>query len=151
MRNLAILVALVAGCGSSKYVAISNGSDAGEVDAAQSVDVDLAQAPAPDLAWTDLAGGVDIAEEPKDFSTAPADMAQAPPPDMTCPYQIGSACTLNAQCACTTRNTCDGTGLFANGSYMHCCVYKDDPCVTSADCCQRPGVGSGFCAAGKCG
>jgi hypothetical protein len=98
-----------------------------------------------DLAWTDLAGGVDIAQAMDASNPVDDDMAQALL-DLSCAYSIGSSCSLNTQCACTTRQTCDITG----DSYPRCCVYMGDNCTSNAHCCKRPGVGNGFCVGSKC-
>ena len=140
------------GCGAADVALGMAAVDQAAVVDLASVDVvgaDLMSEPdlssAPDLAWTDLAGGVDIAQAPDLAQPAP-DLATLPP-DMACAYSIGTLCQLNTQCACTSRKTCDVTG----DSYVRCCVYKGDACASSADCCQRAGVGNGSCIAGKCG
>ena len=141
MRAICLAAMLWAGCKAEESITLDRR------DFAQAVADDPASP--IDLAWTDLAGGIDIAHAPDLREPAPADMAQ-PSADLSCGYSIGSPCTLNAQCACTKRNTCDYTGLYTGGSYQHCCVYMGDACSTSADCCQRPGVGTGVCSSGKC-
>lgn len=137
----AIVVAVmlvVVGCGGSEpAITILPRADmsTSAVDASDGVDQSLP----PDLAWTDLAGGVDIAAPVgPDMTFVPVDMA--------CGYVIGQSCTLNTQCACTKRGSCDITG----DSYLHCCVFKGDACTKNADCCQRTGAGTGFCNNGSC-
>lgn len=112
-------------------------------------------ATAADLAEHDaaLTSSHDLADPTASDLRGPADLAIAPAPDLSAPpdlapaYSIGSPCTLNVQCADTLRQTCDITG----DSYLRCCVYEGDPCTSNSDCCQRTGVGNGFCMSGVCG
>jgi len=144
----AVLVLAMGGCEGDAKITIQAKADLATEQRADDAGLSADMPQEPDLAWTDLAGGVDIAQAPRDM-TVPPDLRPLGP-DLACAYSIGSTCTTNVQCACTTRNTCDATGLFTGGSYQHCCVYKGDACATSADCCMRPGVGSGVCSASKC-
>ncbi len=98
MRNLAFVVLLV-GCGSHHAVVV----DAGELpDMAQLPTVDAAQ-PSPDMAWTDLAGGVDIAQVQPDLYVPPQpdDFAQSIPPDMTPPPDMAQ-CPFIPTCSAAT-------------------------------------------------
>ncbi len=141
MRKLVVAVVLVMGCGNSDAITVipkadlATSADGPNDDLTSAVDL---RTPS-DLAWTDLAGGVDIAEAP-DLRVAP--------PDMACAFQIGQSCNANTQCACTTRATCDITG----DSTTRCCLFMGDACTSNTQCCQRGGVGTGLCGGnGKCG
>lgn len=132
-----LLALLLAGCVSNATHNVTTTDANTATDLAQTI------GPSPDLSHGDGAiSSVDLATA--DLAEHAPDLAHGP--DMACAYSIGELCTLNAQCACTTRGTCDVTG----DSYVRCCVYMGDPCTSNADCCARTGVGSGTCMGGAC-
>jgi hypothetical protein len=93
--------------------------------------------PAPDLAWTDLAGGVDIAEAPRDMiqtndMTKPPDLTPAPPPDLfQCwPSNTGLECQSPTQC-------CSGKCEVIGANPAACCALVGNRCGSAAlgNCC----------------
>lgn len=112
--------------------------------------------PAPDLAWTDLAGGVDIAEPPPDLvqvaDLRSVDLASSSPPDMAqlCSSAV-PACSAqplpNGTYCCNAAQCINGNCWNPPGGY--CCI--DNSCNPVVVCWQSPGVATGVCLPGnKC-
>lgn len=139
-----VAAVMALGCG-GKAADVANTPDLSTVEMDAGGD-DLT-APA-DLAWTDLAGGVDIATLPHDLAKPLTDMAQPadlrpPPPDMVACFadqRYGMDCTANYQCC----NLCSYSNV--NPSGYACCIAKGQNCQTSAQCCATALHGAGLCS-----
>lgn len=123
MRALLIGL-LLCGCGTGDPT-ITIPDNGVAADMTQVEDADLAMA--PDLAWTDLAGGVDIAEAPQDFAQAAADMACAAVPSCGPPLAQAGCCNgalhcINGYCQNTTGEPCNTNP--ANGVVVTCYMGK---------------------------
>lgn len=134
MRKLVVLLALVGACGDDVTVIYS---DLAGVDAVARVDAGVDAATAdltnpPDLTWTDLAGGVDIAEAP--------DMSQ--PPDLrACGGPGEPCCAQPSPCDQAKANTFGWFGSVCNaGVCTHCGGIAGNPMGPGNGelCCEAP-------------
>lgn len=133
----ALLLALLAGCSASQPAKTLTAPDLAQTVADGGKTSDMATSATADLAsGSDFATSVDLAIA-NDLATAGADLA--------CGYPIGTLCTLNAQCTCSTK-ICDLTG----DGHTRCCVIEGHACIDDTDCCERMGSGNGVCSGGLC-
>lgn len=147
MRGLVVLVLAVAGCGKDERACLKAEClydlYRPRVDQAELPDL----APAADLAWGDLAGGIDIAEAPRDLTQLQdltqlpvVDMAQAPdllkidmqhyPCADDGRLPLGFPCEYNSQC-------CNGLCWSGSGQRPYACCYANGTfCTASFQCCS---------------